>query len=257
MRRSKRQKALPPEPPQLPPAAESPQLPQVERAFFDMLLQELSNGLQETEQAIRKGQGDARAEAVVKAKAASIADALRKSARARQTVDYAQALLRLDASPKDEQPETMGLPTLLNLAARRTRRAFLYAGTALRRASEEPSISLCLPKESFLFLLEEMFCCCLRCSPGGKNLHVGFKEIGPNVLLSLRTEGPALLQAPLIPLLPQEAPGEEDYGFALCRMLAARLEYGFRWEADGAGVRMFLEISDVCASQAAPPQKQS
>lgn len=229
MRRGKQQTAA--RQPQT--ATAPPSLPRVERAFFDMLLQELCGGVQEAEQALRKSRGDS-----------AITESLQKSARVRQTIAYAQALLRMDACPQEEAPQEAPLPTLLNLAATRTRRAFLYAGTALRRASEEPPVIVNLPKEAFLFLLEEMLGCCLRCAPQGKNLYAGIKEIGPRALLSLRTEGPALLQAPLIPLLPQEpAPGEqEDYGFALCQLLAARLGCALRWEADGAGVRMFLEL---------------
>ena len=239
MRKMKKRQPLPQAPP---PVPAPPQLPQVERAFFDMLLGELGSGVQEAEQAMQKG----KASSIAEAKASSIAEALQKSAQVRQTIAYAQALLRLEEDRAAQaQAEAAQLPILLNLAAKRTRRAFLYAGTALRRASEEPPITINLPQESFLFLLEEMLLCCLRCAPQGKSLHLGLKKIGPKTLLSLRTEGPALLQAPLIPLLPQEpSPREnEDYGFALCQTLAARLGYFFRWEADGAGVRMFLEIN--------------
>ena len=227
MRRMKKQKPVPPEPPPIPAP---PRLPQVERAFFDMLLGELGSGVQEAEQAVQRGRAE---------------EALQKSARVRQTIAYAQALLRLEEGrASQEQAEPIELPSLFNLAAKHTRRAFLYAGTALRRASEEPSVTINLPKESFLFLLEEMLCCCLRCAPGGKNLHAGIKGINESrALLSLRSEGPALLQSPLIPLLEPAPREDEDYGFALCQAMAVRLGCALRWEADGAGVRMFLEIN--------------
>ena len=219
------------------PVPEPPLLPETQRAFFEILLKELAGGLQESEKELRKlvGRGEL----------------LRRSSRLRGTVAYARALLRLeeihraDQEPKLEQTE---LSSLLNLAVNGLRRSFLYAGVAVRRPGEEPAYTVCAPKELVLFLLEEMLSCCLRCAPEGRNLYINSRPIGSLLLLSMRTEGPALQQSPLIPLLPQEdnssdtpAP-EEDYGFAMCRVLAAQLGWAFRWEADEAGVRMFVDI---------------
>ena len=232
------------------PVPEPPRLPETQRVFFEILLKELAGGLQESEKELRKlvGRGEL----------------LRKSSRLRGTVAYARALLRLeeihraDQEPKLEQAE---LSSLLNLAVNGLRRSFLYAGVAVRRPGEEPASTVCAPKELVLFLLEEMLSCCLRCAPEGKNLYINSRPIGSLLLLSMRTEGPALQQSPLIPLLyhPNESadsPGtpdregddgddpapEEDYGFAMCRVLASQLGWAFRWEADEAGVRMFVDI---------------
>jgi len=233
------------------PVPEPPKLPQAQRAFFDILLRELAGGLQESEKALRRG---APTEAL-----------LRGNSRLRGTVAYARALLRLeeldrpnqpepdqpDQLDQPDQPEQTELPALLNLAVNGLRRSFLYAGVAVRRAEEEPAFLVRVPRDLALFLLEEMLACCLRCAPEGRSLHISMRPIGPALLLGLRTEGPVLQQSPLIPLLPSEresdddspAP-EEDYGFAMCRVLAARLGWPFRWEADEAGVRMFVDITN-------------
>jgi len=226
-----------------------PQLPGAERAFFEILLESLSAGLQECEKDLRKP--------------AERGELLRENARLQGTVAYARALLRLEAmyhADKPAEPEEAEISSLLNVAVNNLRRSFLYAGVAVRRAGQEPSHTLRVPRALALFLLEEMLACCLRCAPEGRNLHIGLRPIGGALLMGLRTEGPALQQSPLIPLLyhPNEsadAPGappreendeaaapEEDYGFAMCRVLAARLGWLFRWEADEAGVRMFLDI---------------
>ncbi|MCL2495709.1 MAG: hypothetical protein FWE98_08700 [Oscillospiraceae bacterium] len=246
------------------PVPEPPKLPEAQRAFFDILLRELAGGLLESEKALRRG---APPEAL-----------LRGNSRLRATVAYARALLRLeeldqpnqqdqpgqpnqpnqpdqpeqpDQPGQPNQPEQTELPALLNLAVNGLRRSFLYAGVAVRRAEEEPPFVVRAPREQALFLLEEMLACCLRCAPEGRSLHIHMRPIGPALLLGLRTEGPVLRQSPLIPLLPSEgesdggdAPAEEDYGFAMCRVLAARLGWPFRWEADEAGVRMFVDISN-------------
>jgi hypothetical protein len=61
----------------------------------------------------------------------------------------------------------------------------------------------------------------------------------------MRTEGEALQQPPLIPQLSEkEIPAKEDYGFTICRAIAALPGWEFRWEADEAGVRMFLDINN-------------
>ena len=218
------------------PVPEPPKLPGVERAFFEILLGELGAGLQESEKELRK---------LVKR-----GELLRKNSRLQGTVAYARALLRLEAfhsadeSAKDEQVE---VPALLNVAVNNQRRAFLYAGVAVRRSAREPAFEVYTRREPALFLLEEMLACCLRCAPEGKNLYIGARPIGGLLLLSMRTEGPPLQQSPLIPLLPGEGDGEgaaseEDYGFAICRAVAAQLGWAFRWEADEAGVRMFVDI---------------
>jgi len=220
------------------PVPEPPQLPDAQRAFFDILLKELAGGLQESEKELRKlvGRGEL----------------LRRSSRLRGTVAYARALLRLEEMQREglpDEPEELEVPALLNLAVNGLRRSFLYAGVAVRRPGEEPAYTVCAPKALVLFLLEEMLSCCLRCAPEGRNLYINSRSIGSLLLLSMRTEGPALQQSPLIPLLPREesedgdAPApEEDYGFAMCRVLAAQLGWAFRWETDEAGVRMFVDI---------------
>jgi hypothetical protein len=165
-------------------------------------------------------------------------------------VAYARALLRLEAFRAGDPPaqaEALEVPALLNVAVNNQRRAFLYAGAAVRRSDKEPAFTVYTQREPALFLLEEMLACCLRCAPEGKNLYIGARPIGGLLLLSMRTEGPPLQQSPLIPLLPREGEGEdgvpgEDYGFAVCRVIAARLGWAFRWEADEAGVRMFVDI---------------
>jgi len=219
------------------PVPEPPKLPEAQRAFFDILLGELAVGLQENEKELRK---PARRE-----------ELLRQNSRLRGTVAYARALLRLEALQREGLPPEDGendAASLLNLAMNSLRRSFLYAGTAVRRSEAEPAFTVRAPKELALFLLEEMLSCCLRCAPEGRSLHINMRPIGDALLLGVRTEGPALQQSPLIPLLPRNDAGEdsdpgEDYGFAMCRVLAAQLGWAFRWEADEAGVRMFLDIS--------------
>jgi len=208
----------------------------MERAFFEILLKELAGGLQENEKElcrlIRHG------------------ELLRKSSRLRGTVAYGRALLRLEALQRSDLPaeaEKAELSALLNIAVNNLRRSFLYAGVAVRRPDGELSFAVQAPREHVLFLLEEMLSCCLRCAPEGRNLFVNMRPIGNLLLLSMRTEGPPLQQSPLIPLLPREGDSddpapEEDYGFAICRVLAAQLGWAFRWEADEAGVRMFVDI---------------
>jgi len=216
------------------PVPAPPRLPEAERAFFELLLQGLSAGLQESEKELRKlaGRGEL----------------LRRSARLQGTVAYALALLRLEELHAAEQPaEPVEAAALLNVAVNNLRRSFLYAGVAVRRAGQEPAYPVRAPRELALFLLEEMLSCCLRCAPEGRSLYIGMRQIGETLLLGMRTEGPVLQQSPLIPLLPSGGeddtpPPEEDYGFAMCRVLAARLGWAFRWEADEAGVRMFLDI---------------
>jgi len=205
---------------------EQPKLPEVERAFFDMLLQELYGGLQELEQLAKKSAGEA---------------LLHKCTQARGTVAYAQALLRLEDYPyAQDQPEE--LPAVFNAAANSLRREFLYAGVTLRRPPDEQMLGVIVPDNLMRFLLEEMVRCCLRCAPRGRNLHVGAKRIGAALLLSMRTEGRTLQQTPLIPPLHAQERYEEDYGFALCQAIAALGAWEFRWEADEAGVRMFLDL---------------
>ena len=219
------------------PVPEPPRLPETQRAFFDILLKELAGGLQESEKELRKlvGRGEL----------------LRRSSRLRGTVAYARALLRLEglrrADPPEEEPERHEISSLLNVAVNNLRRSFLYAGVAVRRPGEEPAFTVRAPRELVMFLLEEMLTCCLRCAPEGRNIYINTRPIGPVLLLSMRTEGPPLQQSPLIPLLPQEngsdAPAhEEDYGFAMGRVIAAQLGWAFRWEADEAGVRMFVDM---------------
>jgi hypothetical protein len=55
------------------------------------------------------------------------------------------------------------------------------------------------------------------------------------------------LLPPLIPLFSSEKeetpqPSVEDYGFALCGVLAAQIGGTLRREADDAGLRLFLKI---------------
>jgi len=218
------------------PVPEPPKLPGVERAFFEILLGELSAGLQESEKELRKLTEHERL--------------LRKNSRVQGTVAYARALLRLEEYHHAQQPaalEQVEVPALLNVAVNSLRRSFLYAGMAVRRAAQEPAFALHTNRALALFLLEEMLACCLRCAPEGKNLYIGARPIGDLLLLSMRTEGPVLQQSPLIPLLPREGGSEasapeEDYGFAMCRVIAAQLGWAFRWEADEAGVRMFVDV---------------
>lgn len=243
MRKRKEQAWTPPQGPVRAPVPEPPKLPDVERSFFDILLRGLDGGLHDAEKEIRHHAAPERL--------------LQTNNRLRGTVSYARALLRLEELQRtplpDDEPPTE-LSALLNMAIKNLRRSLLYAGTAARRADNEPSFVVRAPQSTALFLLEEMIACCLRCAPQGKNLYFSVRPIGAMVMLSLRTEGPALQQSPLIPLLPKEGalppqgdeedadPAEEDYGFAVCRVLAARLGWAFRWEADEAGVRMFLDI---------------
>jgi len=234
------------------PVPAPPKLPEMERAFFEILLGELDRGLQESEKELRRL--DKRGEL------------LRGSNRLRGTVSYARALLRLEAfhlTQRPAQAEQAEVAALLNVALNTMRRSFLYAGVAVRRSDQEPAFAVRAPGELALFLLEEMLACCLRCAPEGRNLYIGTRPIGGLLLLSMRTEGPALQQSPLIPLLyhpsesadssggpireedeeEAEAPArEEDYGFAMCRVIAAQLGWAFRWEADEAGVRMFVDM---------------
>ena len=218
------------------PVPEPPRLPETQRVFFDILLEALAAGLQESEKDLRK--------------LIQHGELLRKAGRLRGTVAYARALLRLEELQREGLPpasERFEISPLLNLAVNSLRRSLLYAGVAVRRPGEEPAFTVHAPKEIVLFLLEEMLTCCLRCAPEGRNLHISTRPIGSVLLLSVRTEGPALQQSPLIPLLPREGESEdpvteEDYGFAVCRVLAAQLGWAFRWEADEAGVRMFLDI---------------
>jgi len=218
------------------PVPEPPKLPEVERAFFEILLGALEGGLQESEKGLRKPAGHS--------------ELLRKNSRLQGTVSYARALLRLEEfrrADRAEEPEKAEVSALLNVAVNNRRRAFLYAGVAVRRSAREPYYAVYADRELALFLLEEMLACCLRCAPEGKNLYIGARPIGGLLLLSMRTEGPSLQQSPLIPLLPTdqscEGPApEEDYGFAICRVTAAQLGWAFRWEADEAGVRMFVDI---------------
>ena len=205
----------PPEPPPLP-------LPQ--RAFFDMLLEALGDGLHELGTIAKTPRGD---------------NLPRKCSQLRATVSYAQALLRLE-----ELPQAQGTPeeltAVLNAAVNKLRREFLYAGVAIHRPPDEPLRGVMVPGEATAFLLEEMISCCLRCAPMGKHLHLGARRIDHTLLLSMRTEGPARQQQPLIPPLDEDEC--EDYGFAMCRRIAAHAGWEFRWEADGAGVRMFLQF---------------
>jgi len=217
------------------PVPAPPKLPEVERTFFEILLKELAGGLQENEKELRRF--------------VERGELLRKSSRLRGTVAYARALLRLEELQRSGLPaetERAEISILLNIAVNNLRRSFLYAGVAVRRPSPEPSFVVRAPREPALFLLEEMLSCCLRCAPEGKNLYINTRPIGGLLLLSMRTEGPPLQQSPLIPLLPRDSEGEdapeEDYGFAMCRVLAAQLGWAFRWEADEAGVRMFVDI---------------
>ncbi|MCL2106518.1 MAG: hypothetical protein FWH26_05615 [Oscillospiraceae bacterium] len=211
---------------------EPPRLPALERSFFDLLLRELSAGLRDMEQALRKSGGPEGEEARP------------ACGRLRATVAYAQALLRLEElRALGGQPEQVDFAALLNQAVNALRREFLHAGVSVRRPQSEEPILLTVPREAFLFLLEEMLACCLRCSPGGRQLHIAVKRIDELLLLSLRSEGASVQYPPLLPLPGgDEAAPRSDYGFSLARILADMLPGRFRWEADGAGVRMFLEI---------------
>ena len=204
-----------------------PKLPPPERAFFDMLLQALSGGLYELAHAAKKPQGD---------------DLLRKCVQARGTVAYAQALLRLEELPQlQDSPEE--LQAVLNTAVNQMRREFLYAGTALRRPPDDALQGVAVPRELTSFLLEEMLACCLRCAPEGRQLHINARRIDETLLLSMRSEGYTPPLPPLIPPLGEEEHADDaDYGFAMCRAIAAMAGWEFRWEADAAGVRMFLDI---------------
>ena len=212
--------------------AAQPRMPDMERAFFDELLRALYAGMQDVEKLAKRG-GDG-------------GQLLRKCGQARGTVAYARALLRLEelaAARAADEPAS--LSAVLNQAEKKLRREFLYAGVAARRPDDERLSAFAVPREAALFLLEEMMACCLRCAPEGKNLHIGANRIGDVLLLVMRTEGPALQQPPLIPPLPQEgdaAGPDEDYGFSVCHAAAALLGWEFRWEADEAGVRMFLDV---------------
>ncbi len=237
MRKPKKRKSIEPvdEAPLRAPVHEPPRLPEVERKFFELLLRELSAGMQEQEKDIR---------ALVKHGAL-----LRNTSRLRSTVAYARALLRLEELQRNGLPaetKDVEISLLLNLAVNGLLRSFLYAGVAVRRQDQEPSFQVHVPQEHALFLFEEMLTCCLRCAPEGKNIHVSLRKIGSVLLLTMRTEGLALQQSPLIPQLTGKddaaAAPEEDYGFAMCRVLAAKLGWAYRWEADEAGVRMFLDI---------------
>jgi len=205
-----------------------PCLPEPERAFFDMLLQALEAGLHDLEKLTRKPSDNT--------------ELLLKCVQTRATVSYAQALLRLEALKQAQPGETAALPDILNDALNGMRRAFLFAGVTPRRPADEPLRGVAVPRELTLFLLGEMIACCLRCMPYGRSLHIGARRIGGLLLLGMRTEGEALQQAPLIPLLAREEDCE-DYGFAVCRAIAALAGWEFRWEADEAGVRMFVDIT--------------
>ncbi|MDR1927348.1 MAG: hypothetical protein LBQ33_01750 [Oscillospiraceae bacterium] len=216
-------------------AVQESTLPQAQRDFFDHLLRELYAGLQDLEQCAKRQD-----------RAGKNEELLQKSGRLRGTVAYAEALLRLEDGKG--QPAEAAVPaellSLINIAVNNMRREFLYAGvTAHRPVGSE--LLLQVPREAFLFLLEEMIGCCLRCSPRGKNLHFDLKLVQQSRLLILRTEGAALQQTPLLPLLGQQEEGgaPEDYGFSMCELLARRLHLRFRWEADEAGVRMFLTMN--------------
>ncbi len=235
----KKQKSVP-EPP---PAQSQPvgRLPDVERSFFTLLLQEMYGGLQDLEQMAKRPDPKQGRE-----------EMLHKSGRIRATAAYALALLRLeDFSAAQEPSERFDLLTLLNISVNALRRDFLYAGVSVRRPPSIAPVEIRVPKETFLFLLEEMLSCCLRCAPHGKNLHITLREAPRALLLSMRTEGAAVQHSPLLPLFAAEEEKaevsnmptpEEDYGFAVSRVLADRLQCGLRWETDGAGVRLFLEI---------------
>jgi len=211
--------------------AEQPKLPSAERAFFDMLLQALSGGLLELAHAAKQPQED---------------ELLRKCAQTRGTVAYAQALLRLEQfAGKQDSPEE--LLAVLNTAINRLRREFLYAGVALRRPPDDALQGDVFPHELTAFLLEEMITCCLRCAPEGKHLHMAAKRIDNTLLLSMRSEGRTQQLPPLIPPLGEDKSssmgyGDADYGFAMCRAIASMAGWEFRWEADEAGIRMFLDI---------------
>ena len=208
--------------------AKQPKLPPPERAFFDMLLQALSGGLHELAHAAKKPLRD---------------DLQRKCVQVRGTVAYAQALLRLEELPQlQDSPEE--LLAVLNTAVNQLRREFLYAGTALRRPPDEALQGVVVPRELTSFLLEEMIGCCLRCAPEGRQLHINARRIDQTLLLSMRSEG---CRPPLPPLIPplgeeEEHADDADYGFAMCRAIAAVAGWEFRWEADEAGLRMFLDI---------------
>lgn len=217
-------------------------LPEVERSFFTLLLRQLYAGLQDLEQMLKRPEAKSSRE-----------EQLHKSGRIRATTAYALALLRLeDLRNGQPQPETLDLLSLLNIAVNALRRDFLFAGVSVRRPPSIAPVEVRVPKETFLFLLEEMLGCCLRCAPHGKNLHIGLREIPGALLLSMRTEGEAVQHTPLMPLPgakdeedEEEEPSEggtADYGFAVSSMLANRLGCRLRWETDGAGVRLFLEI---------------
>ena len=216
------------------PAPEPPELPEAERAFFDILLEALAGGLLESEKELRKLAGRE--------------ELLYKYSRLSGTVAYARALLHMEDMRREGlsgEPEEMELSALINLAVNGLRRSFLYSGAAVRRPEEGSAFAVCAPREPVLFLLTEMLSCCLRCAPAGRNLYINTRPIGDMLLLSLRSEGPSLQQSPLIPLLSKQEGGdapEEDYGFAVCCSLAAHLGWALRWEADEAGVRMFLDI---------------
>ncbi|MDR3313503.1 MAG: hypothetical protein LBS96_03490 [Oscillospiraceae bacterium] len=230
------------------PAAPARRLPELERSFFTLLLQELYGGLQDLEQLAKRPEPKNGRE-----------ELLHKSGRIRATAAYALALLHLDdCRTAPEQPEALDLLALLNIAVNALRRDFLFAGVSVRRPPSIAPVEVHVPKETFLFLLEEMLGCCLRCAPNGKHLHITLKETPHALLLSMRTEGAAVQHPPLLPLPPtqaqaqaeeqtgQSAPApEEDYGFAVSRVLAERLHCRLRWEADEAGVRLFLEMPEA------------
>lgn len=228
LKRKRKEIAIPvPEEPARLAVPAPPPLPEVERSFFDLLLSELYGGLRETEKLAKKPN--------------QTAALLRKCAQTRSTVSYAMALLRLEALKRGQPGEPTELTALLNGVLNGLRREFLYAGVTVRRPEDALLQGLTVPDEAGTFLLEEMIGCCLRCAPEGKNLYINAKRIGPSLLLSLRSEGPARHLAPLLPLM-QEGGSEEDYGFAMCAAGAALLGWTLRWEADEAGVRMFADI---------------
>jgi hypothetical protein len=210
-----------------------PVMPKAERAFFSLLLREIYAGLQDLEQLARRpGKNDG-------------PELPHKSRRIRATAAYALAALRMEESTDaTEAPEVLDLLSLLNIAVNALRRDFLFAGVSVRRPSPVTPLRIRAPKEGLLFLLEEMLGCCLRCAPSGKNLHIALKEMPQGTLLSMRSEGASVQHPPLIPLpaVPGEPVPPQDYGFSVVKILAERLGLPFRWETDGAGVRLFLEI---------------
>jgi hypothetical protein len=211
------------------------QLPAIQLDFLEQLLNAMGASLLEVEQLAKKASDPAG-----KQKLAA------ELSRSRATVRYAQALLRYDALPQSDN-EQINAMVLVNNVINTCRKDFIYAGVTVHRPQLQGDALFVQSRQTLQFLLEEMLLCALRCAPDGRHLYIGAKQLQDVLLLTIRTEGRAVCNPPLLPLTLRETDGglkplEDDYAFSLCSMIAKRCAARFRSETDGAGARMFLEI---------------